>query len=75
MSMLTGHATPVSRRSIRDAHPTPTFCEKSPQAIEDKGQGLQKERKEISRGGKLLKTWNLPQRHREHRDGEGTDGE
>ena|ERR1700738_653096 len=55
--------------------PPPVFFEKSPQAIENKGQGLQKERQEISRGGKLLKTWNLPQRHREHRDGEGMDGE
>jgi hypothetical protein len=53
----------------------PVFFEKSPQAIENKGQGLQKERQETSRGGKLLKTWNLPRRHREHRDCEGMDGE
>ena len=51
------------------------FCEKSLQAIENKPWELQKERQETLRGGKLLKTWNLPQRHREHRDGEGMDGE
>jgi hypothetical protein len=39
--------------------PPPVFFEKSPQAIENKGQGLQKEGQETSRGGKLLKTWNL----------------
>jgi hypothetical protein len=51
------------------------FSQKRLQALENKGRGCEKEREEISRGGKLLKTWNLPQRHREHRDGEGIDGE
>jgi hypothetical protein len=44
--------------------PPRVFFEKSLQAVESKGRECEKERKEISRGGKLLKTWNLPQRHR-----------
>jgi hypothetical protein len=55
--------------------PPRVFFEKRLQAAENKGRECEKERKERSRGGKLLKTGNLPQRHREHRDGEGMDGE
>ena len=55
--------------------PPRVFFEKSLQAVENKGRECEKERKERSRGGKLLKTWNLPQRHRERRAGEGMDGE
>ena len=55
--------------------PPRVFFEKSLQAVENKGRECEKERKERQRGGKLLKTWNLPQRHREHRDGEGMGGE
>ena len=45
---------PVSRRSIRDAHPTPAFWEKRLQAIENKGRESEKERQEVLRGGKSL---------------------
>jgi hypothetical protein len=61
-------------RLLRNGTPPPAFCEKSLQAIENKRWELQKDRQEISRGGKLLKRWDLPQRHREHRGGEGMDG-
>jgi hypothetical protein len=44
--------------------PPQVFLEKRLQAIEKKGRECEKERKERQRGGKLLKTWNLPQRHR-----------
>ena len=75
MSTLTRGMPPrVSRRTIRDTIP-PVFCENSLQAVENKERECEKERKEISRGGKLLKTWNLPQMDGEHRDGEGMDGE
>ena len=45
-------------RKPRDADegmPPPVFCKKSPQAIENKGWGPEKERQEISRVGKLLR--------------------
>jgi hypothetical protein len=40
------------------------FCKKSPQAIENKGKRSGKERKEKQRVAKLLKIWDLPERHR-----------
>ena len=39
--------------------PTPAFCKKSPQPIENKGKELQKERQEISRARKLLRRRHL----------------
>jgi len=39
--------------------PPPAFWGKRLQAIENKGRRLEKERQEISRGGKLLKDWEL----------------
>jgi len=46
-------------RSCRGiAHP-PVFLEKRLQAIEKKGWGSEKERQEISRGGKLFRNWDL----------------
>jgi hypothetical protein len=82
---------PVNAFGMQKAHlnvgssqnpPPPVFSQKSVQVIENKEKECEKERKEISRGGKLLKTGNLPprpgrgrQEHRGHRDGEGIDGE
>jgi hypothetical protein len=43
------------------------FWEKRPQAIENKGREFEKERKETQRGGKCVKTMDLPRRHGEHR--------
>ena len=48
----------VCARKPRDADegmPPPVFCKKSPQAIENKGWGSEKERQEISRVGKTLR--------------------
>ena len=39
--------------------PPPVFLEKRLQAIEKKGWRSEKERQEISRGGKLLRNWDL----------------
>jgi hypothetical protein len=41
-------------RDADEGMPSPVFCKKSPQAIENKGWGWEKERQEISRVGKLL---------------------
>ena len=50
---------PLSHKSIRDAHPTPAFCKKSPQAIENKGRECEKERQERIRAGNPLKELDL----------------
>src|SRR5260221_1547471 len=62
--------------------PPRVFSQKSLQAIENKGRECEKERKERQRGGKLLKTWDLPPRpslgreeHRVHCDGSTQDTE
>ena len=51
-----GQARRTRRRRRGTRYPTPlVFCEKRLQAIENKGNEWEKERQEISRGGKLLK--------------------
>ena len=56
-----GKETQRTRRSRRGRqYPTPrVFCEKRLQALEKKRRRVQKERQEISRGGKLLKWCEL----------------
>ncbi len=49
---------PVSRRIARDT-PPPVFLQKSPQTIENKGRGCEKERQESSRAGKRMKRRDL----------------
>ena len=44
-----------NREMPSEGMPPPVFCKKSPQAIENKGWGWEKERQEISRVGKLLR--------------------
>jgi hypothetical protein len=56
-----------ARRFRRGTPYPPAFCKKSPQAVENKGSGHEKESKEKRRGGKLMKRRGLPRRHREHR--------
>jgi len=46
-------------RASRKGMPPPAFWGKSPQAIENKELRSEKERQEISRGGKLLKDLEL----------------
>jgi len=41
--------------------PTPVFSQKSPQTIENKGRGHEKERQESLRAGKNMKTKGLGQ--------------
>jgi hypothetical protein len=52
--------------------PPRVICEKRRQAVENKRNELEKERKEISRGGKLLRILDLPRRHREHGEADET---
>src|ERR1700736_2746999 len=47
---------PRVQKADRDAHPTPAFCEKSLQAIENKRWECAKERKERKRVRNRLKT-------------------
>jgi transcriptional regulator NrdR family protein len=56
----TGNDNAETRRTRRcrrgTRYPTPpVFCEKRLQTIENRGKEMEKERQEISRGGKLLK--------------------
>ncbi len=44
-----------NREMPSEGMPPPVFCKKSPQAIENKGWGSEKERQEISRVRKLLR--------------------
>ena len=55
---------PRVQRPDRDARPTPAFWGKRLQAIEKKGGESKKERKEILRGGKLLKDRGLESERR-----------
>ena len=48
--------------SCRRGATTPVFLQKSAQAVENKGQELQKETQESSRVRKRLKEWDLPAR-------------
>jgi hypothetical protein len=48
-------------------YPTPLFLEKSLQTTENKRAECEKESQESTRGGKLLRTQDLPHRHGEQR--------
>jgi len=46
---------------IGEGYATPVFSQKSPQTIENKGRGHEKERQESLRAGKSMKTKGLGQ--------------
>jgi hypothetical protein len=53
---------------------TRVFCKKRLQTIENKENECEKERKEKARACNSMKTIDLPQRHRDHRERQNTLG-
>ena len=61
-------------RKSHGGTPPRVFCKKRLQVAENKREEAGKERQESSRGGKLLKILNLPQRRRARRVGRSKSG-
>src|SRR5229473_3867541 len=67
---------PACRRECGRGHsPTPAFCKKRLQAVENKGNERKKRAKRRQRGCKFLRTWDLPPRHRGREVLKGNSGE
>jgi len=60
--MVPDRALVNERLIMIDPHPPPCFWEERLQAAENKEYEREKESQEKTRGGKLLKRWDLPRR-------------